>query len=268
MTSKEVSEMIDRSAVVLLPIGTVEGNGPHQVIGFDYLLASELAERVANETESVWLPPIAYGVSESLQGLDGTISVPHETLTRSIEAVAQSLIEQGLDHVVLITSHSQNQFAAESACRSIRRRTGVLIASVSPVPLAIELGRDLLQDTTVLRHGGEPATSLGLHLFPAEMRMDLVTPGQVPEFHGLTPLTTSEIQFRGGRINIYLDMAETSEGGAATNPRGASADRGAQLMARMVEFVADFVRFFRGFDTHQPMPGRSRATGPSDRSYS
>src|SRR5690349_7333202 len=50
MTAVEAQEAADRGAVALLPLGTVEGNGPHQLLGADYLMAEAVAEEVSART--------------------------------------------------------------------------------------------------------------------------------------------------------------------------------------------------------------------------
>ncbi len=252
MTSVEAREAVDRGAVAILPIGTVEGNGAHQLLGFDYLMAAAVAERAAEQTQDVWLPPIAYGVSEALMDLPGTIAVPHPTFAALVEAVVRSLIHHGFDHVLLLNSHIPNQFPAEYACRRIRRDTGVLVASISPGPLASDLARDLLADGRSSGHGGEPGTSLMLHLFPDAVRMDLVGSGHVPSFQGLAPLNAYETRFQGSQVNLYLDMGEVSDAGAVAAPREASAETGAEVLRRMVAFVVEFLDYFRKMETRRP----------------
>jgi creatinine amidohydrolase len=255
MTSVEAREAAERGAVAILPLGTIEGNGAHQVLGFDYLMAAALAERAAARSGDVWLPPVTYGVSEALLDLPGTIAVPHETFAALVEAVVTSLIQHGFDHVLLLNSHIPNQFPAEYACRRIRRRTGVLVASISPGPLASDLSRDLFPDGRAHGHGGEPGTSLMLHLHPESVRMDLVRDGHVPAFQGLTPLNAYETRFRESKVNLYLDMGEVSDGGAVAAPRDASAATGEEVMRRMVDFVVEFLDRFRTMDTRARPPG-------------
>lgn len=130
MSSHEAREAATRGAVVLLPIGTVEGNGPQMPMGYDYLVSEAVARQVAERTEGIWLPPIAFGVSEILAGFPGTIAIPAELLSQQVEHVLRSLIRHGFDHIVLINNHIPNQQPAEDAARRIRKETGVLVAAV------------------------------------------------------------------------------------------------------------------------------------------
>ena len=64
MTYIEVIEARERGAVALVPIGTIEGNAPHMPMGYDYLFAEAVAVRVAERTDAIRLPGIAFGLSK------------------------------------------------------------------------------------------------------------------------------------------------------------------------------------------------------------
>ena len=250
MTSSEVAEAAGRGATVLLPMGTCEVNGPQLPVGYDYLLSAALAEQVALRTNSVWLPPIAYGVSEALGSFPGTVFVPHEVLAAQLDGVLRSLIRHGFDHIVLINNHSPNQYPAEYVCRAIRRDTGLLIASVFPGQLAMSLSKDLYADEPgAFGHGGEPSTSLMLHLQPDSVRLDLMAPAEIKAFQGLEVTSPSTARFGDSEVNLFLDLSELSEIGGWGDAGHASAKRGAAIFDRMVEYCSGFVRRFHEINT-------------------
>lgn len=253
MTSVEAREAADRGAVALVPIGTVEGNGPHQLLGADYLMAEALADQVCRRTNDVWLPPIAYGVSEMGMGTAGTISLPHTVFASVLEAVMSSLITHGFDHILLLNSHIPNQYPAEFACRQIRRTTGVLVASISPGPLAIDLSRDVIADETYTGHGGEPGVSIMMHLFPGAVRTDLMTLAGLNNVESaLKPMHPTDTAFNGSKVNLYIDIHEITAAGSTAAPTHASPERGAIVLERMVEYAVKFLDVFRQIDTRNP----------------
>ena len=63
MTWKEVEAARDRSAAVLVPIGTHEQNGTLGPMGTDGLLVFEITKRIAAETGAVVAPLLSYGYS-------------------------------------------------------------------------------------------------------------------------------------------------------------------------------------------------------------
>ncbi|MEV7908274.1 creatininase family protein, partial [Streptomyces anulatus] len=163
MTWVEARDAARAGRVALVPVGTTDANGPQLPTGFDHLVAAALAEQAAERTGGVWLPPIAFGVSEALAGFPGTVSVSPQLLGAQIEAVLGSLIAGGFEHVILINNHGPNQYPAEYACREVRRRTGVLVATINPAQLARDLWADLFPGAEI-GHGAEPGTSLLMHL--------------------------------------------------------------------------------------------------------
>lgn len=72
MTTADVVDALQRNAVVLPRIGTSEANGQHSPVGVDLPISAALAEAVAKETDGVWLPLIPYGVSEALRSFPGS----------------------------------------------------------------------------------------------------------------------------------------------------------------------------------------------------
>jgi creatinine amidohydrolase len=253
MTSVEAQEAAERGAVALLPIGTVEGNGPHQLLGADYLMAEGLAAQVSSRTGDVWLPPIAYGLSEMGMGTPGTIAVSHSVFASFLQEVVLSLIQQGFDHVLLLTGHVPNQSPVEIACREVRRRTGVLVASIATGPLSSDLARDLLGKDTYAGHGGEPGVSVMMHLFPGAVRTDLMPLAGLNDVRSpIKPLHPTDTVFGASKVNLYIDIHEITQAGATGAPADANAERGATVLDRMTEYVVSFLDVFRGIDTRNP----------------
>lgn len=251
MTQVEAKEAAARGAVVLLPIGTVEGNGPVTPLGYDYLVAEAMARQVAERTGNLWMPAISYGVSEVLSAFPGTVFVRAELLSAQIESVVRSLIKHGFDRIVLVNNHIPNQQPAEDALRRVRKDTGVLCASLYPAQLARDLWKDLYVGIeSTIGHGSEPGTSLMLHLYPDAVRTDLAEPWPMKDFQGMEVISPFAVRHGESQVNMYLDLAEVSDVGGWADPTKASADRGAVLMGRMVDFAVSFIERFVTMDTH------------------
>jgi creatinine amidohydrolase len=253
MTSVEAKEAAERRAVAILPIGTVEGNGPHQLLGADYLVAEGLADQVTDRTGDVRLPAIAYGLSEMGMGTPGTIAVSHAVMTSLLQEVMVSLIDQGFDHILLLTGHIPNQGPVEIACREVRRRTGVLVASIGPGPLANDLSRDLLSPDTYAGHGGDPGVAIMMHLFPGAVRTDLMALAGPNDVNSrIKPMHPTDTTFGPSKVNLYIDIHEITAAGATGAPADASPERGAEVLDRMTEYVVSFLDVFRKLDTRNP----------------
>ncbi|WP_033295491.1 creatininase family protein [Amycolatopsis jejuensis] len=255
LTWVEAAEAAAAGRVALLPIGTVDANGPQIPMGFDYLVSAALAEQAADRTGDVWLPPLAYGVSEALSGFPGTIAMPPDKLGEQVEAVVRSLVKGGFGHVLLITNHGPNQFPVEYACRRIRRDTGVLVASVNPARLATDLAGDLFAGPAPsIGHGAEPGTSLLMHLHPSAVRTDLASRREKSAFQGLEVLTPTDVRFGDSQVNVFLELEEVSPTAGWSDPSRASAEKGAVLFGRMTDYLVDFLGTYRKLDTRAVPP--------------
>jgi creatinine amidohydrolase len=264
LTWVEAKEAADRGAVVLLPVGTVDSNGPHLPMGFDYVVSERLAQRVAEETGNLWLPPIAFGVSDALASYPGTIAIPANVLAAQLEAVLASLIRGGFTRIVLINNHNPNQPPAEAACRSVRRAHGVSVPVVFPAELVRDLGHDLLKDNPgAIGHGSEPGTSLLLHLLPNEVRTDLLRADSRRTFNGLEVISPTEVRFRDSRVRFFFELEEVSESGRWGDPSTASGELGEELFSRLVSYTSDFVREFAAMDPCLPLPAISAGSAVS-----
>lgn len=250
MTYVEVVEAIENGVVVLVPVGTIEGNAPHMPMGYDYLFADAVAERVAEKTGSIRLPGIAFGVSELLSGFPGTVFVTPEVLQAQVECILRSLIKHGFEHILLISNHIPNQQPIENACRQIRTECGVIAASTYPGMLAKALGDDIFDKPAEMGHGAEPGTSIMQHLTPDAMRMDLLEPHRkVDGVAGFEFSSPFAVMHDKAEVNLYLDLHDLTHNAQMANPDSASAEKGAQIMDRIVEFTASFVERFKGIDT-------------------
>jgi len=250
----EVAEAARRGAVVMLPIGTVEANAPHMPIGYDYLVAEALARQVAMRTNDLWLPAITYGVSERLSAFPGTLFVSADTLASQVESILRCLVTHGFDHILLLTNHIPNQEPVTQACRAVRKDTSILIASIYPGQLAMDLAKDIFAGEKGTKgHGAEPGTSLLLHLFPDDVRMDLARPSTMKSLRGMEITGISSVAFGQSQVNFFLELDDLTDRGGFADPTQASAEKGRAMMERMTDYVVGFVEEFRSFDTKVPM---------------
>lgn len=251
----EANEAAENGRVAILPIGTVDANGPLTPLGFDYLVAEKLAESAAERTDSVRLPPLAYGVSEALDNFPGTVTVTPELLGAQVDSIVRSLIKAGFEHILLINNHGPNQFPVEYACRRIRRETGVWVASINPAQLSADLRGKIFGDTTkAIGHGSEPGVSLLMHLHPGSVNLDKAEARPKQEFQGHEVITPTEIRFEGSRVNVYLELEEVSVTAGWADPTGASPECGRELFEAMADFTVRFVERFKRMDTRAKAP--------------
>jgi creatinine amidohydrolase len=110
MSWTEVRDLLSLRPVGLLPVGAIEAHGPHLPLNTDIIIAKATARRGAMMLRraglpSIVLPSISYTVSYVGDCFPGTIPVPSSSLSIYLEAVLESLIQQGFRALCLCNAH-------------------------------------------------------------------------------------------------------------------------------------------------------------------
>ncbi|HTY08991.1 MAG TPA: creatininase family protein [Candidatus Edwardsbacteria bacterium] len=92
---------------VILPVGTVEAHGPG-ALGTDVIIPSHLAERLADPLNALIAPAVPYGITRSLIGFPGSLTVTPQTFERYVGEIGLSLGEAGFKRIVIINGHGGN----------------------------------------------------------------------------------------------------------------------------------------------------------------
>jgi creatinine amidohydrolase len=92
---------------VLLPVGTIEAHGPG-ALGTDAIIPVHLAKRLAEPLDALVAPAVSYGITRSLIGFPGSLTVSPETFERYVSEVGLSLARAGFSRVVIINGHGGN----------------------------------------------------------------------------------------------------------------------------------------------------------------
>jgi len=203
--------------IVLLPVGSVEPHGPHMSLATDTVISVGACRAAALILEREGLtpviaPPIPYGVTECAAAFPGAISVPAETLTAMVGAIADAYLAAGALHVCLVNNHLEpGQDAAITAAAA--GRTSVSVAC----PLQRQWGRTLTAEfKSGACHAGQYETSIILACDPS--LVDYAKCSELPE----VPISLSEKL--GAGISDFEEMG--LEQAYAGSPAAASATEG------------------------------------------
>jgi creatinine amidohydrolase len=250
MSWAEVEEARDRESVVLIPIGTMENQGPQCPLGADYIVARYFATKVAEATNSVTVPGIPYGYSEGFRGFCGTIWLRPSTLHSVVKDVCTSLLEHGFHHLLIVNNHGPNEPPIEHALREVRRTHRALIPLIWPSQLYRHWVPEVYGRTEgVIGHGAEPVTSVMLFLAPDDVRLDLAVADTPRDFQGLRTQASNRATFCEVPVGLYLEVDEISTTGVRGNPLEADAAKGRALLQKAIEDGVSFVNHFREVDT-------------------
>lgn len=69
------------------------------------MIARESAEAAADNPPVLVLPPLWYGYSPHHMGFAGTVTLSSETFINVLCEISQSLLRQGVTHLVLLNGH-------------------------------------------------------------------------------------------------------------------------------------------------------------------
>ncbi len=250
LTWGETREAAAQKRVVILPVGTLENQSLHNLLGYDSIVAERLGEAAAIRTGSLLAPTIPYGCSQMFRDYPGTVVWRFETLKAVLEDTLASLRRHGFSHILLLNNHFPNEPALEVVARELRATDGALIASIIPHKLARDLSKDLyVGHADAVVHGSDPGTSLMLHLAGEDMRMDLARKVRARTLNGFEIESPNAVKFQQSTVNIYMDMQDVQPIGGTGDALFASKDKGETIFNRMVEFVSAFVEAFKKLDT-------------------
>jgi creatinine amidohydrolase len=219
----------------LLPVGALEGHGPHLPYGTDTFIAHELARRVARRVRgAVVLPPLAYGMSWAYRAFPLTLSLSTETLTCVLVDVLTSVIENDVRRIVVINGHDGNVAAIEAAGRRIEKEHGVAVATLDEW-WSILPSLDVSSEFAAANrgHAGEPETALMLATDARLVRLDLARAHEgEPDLRWYG--TRSDVRVIGAIGRHYPE-------GHFADPTEASARKGELLADAVVERVVAFL---------------------------
>ncbi len=133
----------------------------------------------------------------------------------------------------------------------MHRRTGMLIPSLYLWRIGYGLLPKILgaeKAAAASGHGADPLTSIGMHLFPALIRPELVpAPAPLKRSKALElPYTAlGAASFEGAEIGLPIEYDEVYHQGVGKgDPNLCSADTGAALTEQLVGLVAGFAAHF------------------------
>ncbi len=106
---KELKDVRKKVRFVALPIGVVEAHGPHLPLGTDFLIPQYISAILVEKLNGLLAPTIPYGVTTSLTGFPGYLSIERETLKKLIFQTLNSLKRSGFDKVVIINGHGGSE---------------------------------------------------------------------------------------------------------------------------------------------------------------
>ncbi|MFQ5605031.1 MAG: creatininase family protein [bacterium] len=114
LTWPDIEEYLQKDDRIILPLGSTEQHGPRAVFGTDHLIPEAIAKKVAEETQTVVAPTMAYGMSMHHLEFNGSMSFKASTLMGVFRDLLWSLAEGGFKRILILNGHGGNRSTMEA----------------------------------------------------------------------------------------------------------------------------------------------------------
>ncbi|MDF2683692.1 MAG: hypothetical protein K0R47_4882 [Brevibacillus sp.] len=216
--------------LVIIPTGACEVYGPHLPMGSDMLVATKIAELVAERVQAIIGPTLEVGDSSALDDFPGTITITPDSFRAYLKDVVDSLVKWGFKNFLFINGHAGNVAMVNHVSQTLRQRPEIRCAQIDCWRFIKSQDQGIVESGEVAHgHAGEAGTSVLLYLYP-----ELVDLGQavdeVPKQKDLYP-----------DVIKYARYATKTDSGTIGYPSMASREKGEALVQRSVDRIAHFL---------------------------
>ena len=170
MTRPEVEDLLTRSDMVILPVGSIEQHGTQLPMGTDFLNGVERAKLIAQRADVLVAPILLPGQSPYHMGFAGTITLPSTLIQEVYVEAAKSLISHGFTRILVLNAHGGNNAISTFIVDRINQETEGIAVKLNDVIgpfMDRTASRTLPRDEPAFdRHGGTGETAESLYLIP------------------------------------------------------------------------------------------------------
>jgi creatinine amidohydrolase len=255
MSSEFFAKTAGADTVVVIPMGSTELEGPHLPLGVDTIVADGIARRLDGEPGVFIGPTLPIGYSKWFLPFPGTISLETETLIHVLMDYTQSLISAGIRRFAFLNAHKGNNAGIESASRRLVAEHGVRVGMLSVWKLAHDLCA--LRDQSIkegrFTHAGEIMTSAMMALAPAKVVEDRLRAeaAKSPENSSFKVKNSlGETEFMDSVQIVYQNIRDVTDSGTMGDPTAATAEKGEEILDRIVGYTRAFLQEFRKLPMH------------------
>ena len=219
--------------VAVLPWGATEAHNYHLPHGTDVIEATTLGEAAVTQANAkgarcVLLPTVPFGNNNTQLTQVATITMRTATQQAVLHDVAESLVKQQIDRLVLLNFHGGNEF--KPLIRDVMLDLPIFILQVNGYALAPKKC-DLLENKEG-DHADEFETSLLMHLTP-DWVAPLETAGDGSPAKSQIPALTTTPGVWSPR-----DWQHATKDTGIGNPYKATAEKGEKIFAMLVDALS------------------------------
>jgi creatinine amidohydrolase len=235
LTWPEAKARLDAGAVVVVPIGAIaKEHGHHLPLKTDFLVARELACRIAEALPVLVAPVICFGYYPAFTRYPGSQHLRAETFIALVGEIVEKLIADGARRIAIVNTGVSTEAPLRILARDLLERAQVRVAVADIGRLGMELrrreGRQALGG-----HGDEWETSAILAIAPELVRFERAV-ADYGAMLGRAETVFWEPTCFTGNEGDGIDFSLT---GIRGDPTLATAEKGRALLAEMArELIA------------------------------
>ena len=256
LTYIEFRERLKDDPVILIPLGSQEQQGPSAPMG-DFMLAKELARRVAEKTGAIAAPTVPFGYADYFRPIPGGVQLSADTFKGLLRDVLDNFLAHGLTKLLIFNGHTGNSPLIDQVVRTVKRETDVVVPWINiwrSLPEALWREAHGAAAPRARGHGADPVSSAYLHLFPALYRHDLAEASAAGgELLGLKTANLQGLAFEGLEVLAPVDITDHTRNGIVSGDATLASSEAGRLFADyIVDRTAELVRHL------QKQPSRDR----------
>ena len=225
----QIEHRIEQGAIALLPVGAAsKEHGRHLPLNTDFLQASWLASELATHVDALIWPVVNFGYYPAFVDYPGSISIPEEVFSNTVQAILEGIIFAGVRRTVILNTGISTIKALQSAVNRISDGASVSLHNVYSGPNFTRVETEL-SEQSFGGHADEVETSIMLAIDQSVVNLSLASPQKIPITRGLFNRTAPN------QLNYSPD-------GVNGNPTLADKQKGVRLLDALLEDALNIVR--------------------------
>ncbi len=229
LSAPQLTDLLKRTKIILVPLGSIEQHGPHLPIGTDLIIAAEIARRISERMGCAHGPAVSYGNSVLMRNMKGTFTLSPGTLAASLADICRAYASQGFKTVVFVNGHAGNIGPLDQVGLQVAEETGIQVIRLDWWVIAQREIKQILESE--LYHACEGETSLILAINPT-----LVDMKKAAKDDTLAELRNTLTDNKPEEMpEIYSPFETLTKTGIVGDPTKASASKGVKILDAVVE---------------------------------
>lgn len=142
LTWQSIKELVpEKIDTLIFPVGTIEAHGS-TALGTDAYIPESIADYLADKINALIAPTVNYGITRSLYGYPGSITVTEAVFTNYINDILKSYAHAGIRKIILMNGHGGNNAGLKECAQRLFYEYKVKIAVIHWWELCAELVKE------------------------------------------------------------------------------------------------------------------------------